>query len=52
MTSQPTCRKCGLPMKPMPAPAGNSVLDRMKFTVSGWRCDCGHFNNLKQRKKT
>jgi hypothetical protein len=51
MNEVPKCRKCGVPMTPPPAPVGNSVLDRMKFTVTGWRCVCGHFNNLKRRKK-
>lgn len=46
-----TCRKCGLPMKPLPLPPDKDLLARVKLTITGWRCDCGHFNNLKRRKK-
>ena len=39
------CRKCGEPMRPLPARYRNN------FTVNGYLCDCGHYNSLKRRKK-
>lgn len=45
-----SCRRCGAPMKPVPQPSTNGILDRAKFTVTGYLCSCGHWNNLKRRK--
>lgn len=43
----PVCKKCGAIMSELPKDRFSSA-----FTVTGFKCDkCGHWNNLKRRKK-
>lgn len=52
--SEPTidrsCRKCGKPERPLPVRYVSDPLSGIKFTVTGYLCSCGHWNNLKRRK--
>ena len=51
MKSATNCRKCGAPMREMPAAPSTSALYGAKLTVTGYRCACGHYNDLKRRKE-
>ena len=43
------CRKCGAKM-PEP-PKINGRFGGFAFTTTAYRCKCGHWNELKNRKK-
>jgi hypothetical protein len=46
------CWGCGASMPDVPAAKSDSPLDRVSFTLTGFRClRCGHFNDLKRREK-
>ena len=46
------CRKCGAPMRQVAAVPRSDPFWKAVFTVTGYRCDqCGHWNDLKRRKK-
>ena len=46
------CSKCGAPMDPIPKPKGNSPIDKLKFTLTGFLCrKCGEWNNIAKRKE-
>lgn len=52
MSTDTDCRKCGKPMKPVSLKPGMGVINQVKFTVTGFRCEyCGHWNDLKRRKR-
>ena len=47
-----SCRKCGADMKPLPrrretTPIGVAMA---RMTITGYRCDCGHWNSMKRRR--
>lgn len=45
------CRKCKAPMKPWPKAKGSHAINTVPVTTTAYRCDCGHWNNLKRRKE-
>lgn len=42
------CNKCGKEMPPIPKATGRFA--NVVFTPTGFRCECGHWNDLKKRK--
>ena len=52
-TTDTDCRKCGAPMTPLRQRKTSIPIMAMPMTITGYRCDkCGHWNDLKRRKKT
>jgi len=46
------CRKCKAAMPLPPKSSGKSPIDRIEMKITDYRCPhCGHWNNLKSRKK-
>lgn len=37
-------------MKPFQQPVSGRLMDYSRMTVTAYRCDCGHWNDLKRRK--
>ena len=53
MSTNTDCRKCKSAMPPTASPAKDRLFpfDRLKMTITGYRCpNCDHWNNLKTRK--
>lgn len=46
-----SCRKCGKPRKESIDDATIEACGASKYIMLGYRCDCGHWNDLKRRKK-
>lgn len=47
-----SCKKCKAPMKPLPRPDGRPIssIEAVRIRITGYLCDCGHWNDLKRRK--
>ena len=43
------CRKCKKPMK-KPVSKRGTPISTITFKVTGYRCECGHWNELTRRK--
>jgi len=45
------CSNCKAEMTEAPKPSGRTAIDKMKMTITAFRCQyCGHWNDLKRRK--
>lgn len=55
MNTNTDCRKCGAAITPLRRTMATTPIESMinNMTITGYRCDkCGHWNNLKRRKKS